>query len=120
MNSQEAITLLRNLRDALDFYCELNEEGKIAFRMAITALEQSGCNSSESPNGWVPCTKGYPNPWELVWTTDKHGNVAVCQLSHKDSDWYDADEEWFYNHDNIIAWMPYEVPEHYQPEEDES
>ena len=45
MNSQEAITLLRNLEDALDSYCELNEEGKTAFRMAIEAL-----SCSEFPN----------------------------------------------------------------------
>ena len=45
MNNREAIVLLRNLEDALDSYCGLNEEGKTAFRMAITAL-----NCSESPN----------------------------------------------------------------------
>ena len=45
MNNQEAITLLRNLEDSLDSYCELNEEGKTAFRMAIEAL-----NCSEIPN----------------------------------------------------------------------
>ena len=45
MNNREAITLLRNLEDSLDSYCELNEEGKTAFRMAIEAL-----NCSEIPN----------------------------------------------------------------------
>jgi len=45
MSNREAIALLRNLEDALDSYCELNEEGKTAFRMAIEAL-----NSSEIPN----------------------------------------------------------------------
>ena len=45
MSNQEAIALLRNLEDALDSYCELNEEGKTAFRMAIEAL-----SSSEFPN----------------------------------------------------------------------
>lgn len=45
MSNQEAITLLRNLEDSLDSYCELNEEGKTAFRMAIEAL-----NCSEFPN----------------------------------------------------------------------
>ena len=83
-------------------------------------LNSEVSNSSESPNSWIPCDKWYPEPWELVWTTDKHENVEVCQLSHKDSDWYDADEKWFYSHDSIIAWMPYEVPDPYQPKEDES
>lgn len=45
MSNQEAIALLRNLEDSLDAYCELNEEGKTAFRMAIEAL-----NCSEFPN----------------------------------------------------------------------
>jgi len=41
MTNEEAIALLRNLEDALDSYCELNEEGKTAFRMAIEALSCS-------------------------------------------------------------------------------
>lgn len=45
MSNQEAITLLRNLEDSLDSYCELTEEGKTAFRMAIEAL-----SCSEFPN----------------------------------------------------------------------
>jgi len=45
MSNQEAIALLRNLEDSLDSYCELNEEGKTAFRMAIEAL-----SCSEFPN----------------------------------------------------------------------
>ena len=45
MSNQEAIALLRNLEDALESYCELNEEGKTAFRMAIEAL-----SCSENPN----------------------------------------------------------------------
>ena len=45
MTKAEAIAMLRNLEDALDSYCELNEEGKTAFRIAIEAL-----SSSEIPN----------------------------------------------------------------------
>lgn len=45
LSRKEAITLLRNLEDSLDSYCELNEEGKTAFRMAIEAL-----SCSETPN----------------------------------------------------------------------
>ena len=39
MTPQEAITELKSLESALDGYCELNETGKIVFRMAIEALE---------------------------------------------------------------------------------
>ena len=42
MNNQAAITLLKGLEQSLDDYCELNDEGKTAFRMAITALELFG------------------------------------------------------------------------------
>ena len=45
MSNKEAIALLRNLEDALDSYCELDEKGKTAFRMAIEAL-----SCSEIPN----------------------------------------------------------------------
>ena len=49
MTSQQAITLMRNLWQSLDDYCELNDEGKTAFRMAITALELFG-NSEQLPS----------------------------------------------------------------------
>ena len=42
MNSQQAINLLKGLEQSLDDYCELNDEGKAAFRMAIAALESFG------------------------------------------------------------------------------
>ena len=42
MNSQQAINLLKGLEQSLDDYCELNDEGKTAFHMAIAALELFG------------------------------------------------------------------------------
>ena len=45
LSQKEAIALLRNLEDSLDSYCELDKEGKTAFRMAIEAL-----SCSEIPN----------------------------------------------------------------------
>ena len=41
MNNQQAINLLKGLEKNLDDYCELNDEGKTAFRMAIEALSCS-------------------------------------------------------------------------------
>ena len=49
MNSQQAINLLKGLEQSLDDYCELNDEGKTAFRMAITALELFG-NAEQLPS----------------------------------------------------------------------
>lgn len=53
MTNNEAIILLRNLEGALDSYCELNEEGKAAFRMAIESLELFG-NSEHLPTLRMP------------------------------------------------------------------
>lgn len=49
MNNQQAINLLKGLEQSLDDYCELNDEGKTAFGMAITALELFG-NSEQLPS----------------------------------------------------------------------
>ena len=48
MTNLQAIDLLKGLEQSLDDYCELNDEGKTAFGMAITALEQFG-NSEQLP-----------------------------------------------------------------------
>lgn len=61
MNNQQAINLLKDLEKNLDDYCELNDEGKTAFGMAITALELFG-NSEQLPSiqpehktgRWIP------------------------------------------------------------------
>ena len=77
-----------------------------------------GVPSVQPEQKWIPCTpKTMPPYWVLVWVTDNHGHVAVCQLSHEENHyWYDGDERWMYEHDSIIAWMPYNVPEPYQIE----
>ena len=49
MTNIQAIDLLKDLEQCLDDYCELNDEGKTAFRMAITALELFG-NSEQLPS----------------------------------------------------------------------
>lgn len=57
MSNREAIALLRNLEHALDSYCELNKEGKTAFRMAIESLELFG-NSEHLPSAQPERQKG--------------------------------------------------------------
>lgn len=59
MNNQQAINLLKGLEQSLDDYCELNDEGKTAFGMAITALELFG-NSERLPSAQpevIRCTE---------------------------------------------------------------
>ena len=48
MTNIQAIDLLKGLEQSLDDYCELNDEGKTVFHMAITALEVFG-NSEQLP-----------------------------------------------------------------------
>ena len=48
MTNLQAIDLLKGLEQSLDGYCELNDEGKTAFGMAITALELFG-NAEQLP-----------------------------------------------------------------------
>lgn len=120
MNSQEAITLLRNLEDALDSYCELNEEGKTAFRMAITAL-----NCSEIPNRWIPCSERLPQSYVdvLVWFEYyRYGSYNRLYQTYGIGTYSENYESWTINHESgwhklrVIAWMPF--PEPYM-EEDE-
>jgi len=49
MTNIQAIDLLKDLEQRLDDYCELNDEGKTVFRMAIEALEVFG-NSEQLPS----------------------------------------------------------------------
>lgn len=69
MNNQQAIVLLKGLEQSLDDYCELNDEGKAAFRMAITALEVFG-NSEQLPSAqrWIPCSERMPEEHEWIGT----------------------------------------------------
>lgn len=48
MTNQEVITILKNLEQSLDAYCELNDEGKTAFCLAIEALNSPIPMSSPS------------------------------------------------------------------------
>ena len=67
MNNQQAINLLKDLEKNLDDYCELNDEGKTAFGMAITALELFG-NSEQLPS--------------------IQPEQSACEYCHEDSDGY--------------------------------
>ena len=62
MTNIQAIDLLKDLEQSLDDYCELNDEGKTAFRMAITALELFGI-SEQLPSA-------QPEPHYDEWCDD--------------------------------------------------
>lgn len=72
MTNLQAIDLLKGLEQSLDDYCELNDEGKTAFGMAITALELFGnseqLSSAQPDHQWTPSGKKPPEKGRyLVW-----------------------------------------------------
>lgn len=107
--NREAIEIIKAVKSALERDCPLDWQE--ALDMAISALEQ------QERCRWTRTADALPDPWEYVWVTDRRGHLATCQLSHKTGDWYDDEDEWLYDHDSIVAWMPYEVPEPYKVEE---
>ena len=106
MNNQQAINLLKDLEQNLDDYCELNDEGKTAFSMAITALELFG-NSEQLPSAqpeqrWIPCGERLPEERGFYLTTTKD-KAVYCDYWNEDN--FDRTEM-------VIAWMP--LPEPYR------
>ena len=65
MTTIQAIDLLKGLEQSLDDYCELNDEGKTAFRMAIAALELFG-NAEQLPSAQPETCEGckHLGKWE--------------------------------------------------------
>ena len=74
MTRQEAINLLKGLEQSLDGYCELNEDGKKAFNMAIDALGQKKrgigkwVHRNDDYNDWLECSQcGYGSEGEVKY-----------------------------------------------------
>ena len=81
MTNQQAINILNGLEQSLDDYCELNDEGKAAFRMAITALELFG--NSEQLSSAQPDVPG-TNVWDTIYR-----QAAINAMCDACSDWCD-------------------------------
>lgn len=117
MNNQQAINLLKGLEQSLDDYCELNDEGKTAFGMAITALELFG-NSERLPSaqpGWIPCSERLPEEETDVLVCNANGDIQISRGSYSTEMrdyfiWYTTG----WRFEKVIAWMP--LPEAYQEE----
>ena len=118
MTNQVAITMLKNLEQSLNDYCELNDEGKTAFSMAITALELFG-NSEQLSSAqlqWIPVSERPPE-YEMDVLLQFTSNMCVGFFHPTSESWIiwsggdwctgvlEGDEE-------PIAWMP--LPEPYK------
>ena len=81
----QAINLLKGLEQSLDDYCELNDEGKAAFRMAITALELFG-NAEQLPSAQPEIIRCE----DCRWRKDQSGSTAwlPCRAIVTPSDFY--------------------------------
>lgn len=135
MNSQQAINLLNGLEQSLDDYCELNDEGKTAFGMAITALELFG-NSEQLPSAqpeqrWIPCSERLPEEKDagilkklgtskrseyVLATVEVKGERMTVTVCTYDGEW-DWNMKYAFPDYKIIAWMPF--PEPYREERTE-
>lgn len=82
LSRKEAITLLRNLEDSLDSYCELNEEGKTAFRMAIEALSCSEIPNNSDTISRRKAFEYFVALWECIGTImDRDEWEDVCMTT---------------------------------------
>lgn len=112
MTNIQAINLLKGLEQSLDDYCELNDEGKTAFRMAIAALELFG-NAEQLPSAqterrWIPCSERLPEydgEKYLVTVYCESINRARIHLStcyiNREGFWGDVPLGY-----TVVAWMP--------------
>ena len=139
MTNQVAITMLKNLEQSLDDYCELNDEGKTAFSMAITALELFG-NSEQLASAqpqWIPCSERLPEERDSIFAklygTEKWRDVmfrkisdtVICTVQYRDGTRQTAlchiiDGEWnqsMTGMGKVLAWMP--LPPAYKGGEEE-
>lgn len=71
MTNIQAINLLKGLEQSLDDYCELNDEGKTAFRMAMRCSEfPNSCHPHRKKGHWIVVTRHerYPSgkPYEQL------------------------------------------------------
>ena len=103
MTNIQAADLLKGLEQCLDDYCELNDEGKTAFHMAIAALELFGISeqlpSAQPEQRWIPCSERLPEKDGEYLTTTEDG---LCDVESY------GDGEWFY--DDVVAWAPLPKP----------
>ena len=86
----------------------------VAVQKAFKALEG---NSSESPNGWIPCTpETMPEEYSEVLCCDAYGEqiIGMPYVDDDSNTGYSAESEAMYMVD-CIAWQP--LPEPYQPKE---
>lgn len=91
MTNLQAIDLLKGLEQSLDDYYELNDEGKTAFGMAITALELFG-NSEQLPSAqpeiilckdckhWIPYDWMFSEVWQSRNMADYPEDDIGCNL----------------------------------------
>ena len=138
MTNLQAIDLLKGLEQSLDDYCGLNDEGKTAFGMAITALELFG-NSEQMPSAqpeqrWIPCSERLPEIKQHVLLSC-YGRVIYGRMISEDGNsGYPVFEicdsvgekrpivletivHSEFTTSRIIAWMP--LPEPYKTESED-
>lgn len=88
MTNIQAIDLLKGLEQSLDDYCELNDEGKTAFHMAITALEVFG-NSEQLASKSDKYEYHYDHT-DCIWYRPEARNRCPVTCAQYRDGWNDA------------------------------
>lgn len=121
MTTIQAIDLLKGLEQSLDDYCELNDEGKTAFRMGIIALELFGnaeqLSSVQPEQKWIPCSERLPEVSDYYLIQHPRricpDEMAVAFYSVEEAE-LDKNYTWefkpFADCEEVIAWMPLPKP----------
>ena len=102
----EAIRALRKCHGYL--FDASDNDPKIKLESAVTAIMDL-----PPAEQWIPVEERRPKEYENAWVTDTRGVVAVCYMAH--AAWWDSrtDSRCYYL-DEVVAWMPYILPEPYQ------
>lgn len=92
MTNIQAIDLLKGLEQSLDNYYGLNDEGKTAFHMAITALELFG-NTKQLPSAEQEFSGGL---YVDGYNDGYRDGMKDAQPERKTGEWVDQDRGAFY------------------------
>ena len=90
--------------------------GSIMIRVEDVARIISEMPTINSQSQWIPKAKNHPPKRKHIWITDVYGDVEVVYRG--DGRLWISDGDNGYVEDEILAWMPANVPLPYQEEGD--
>lgn len=112
--------LFREVISGIAKKTEMNGNLEYMVRASAMVIEMiKDAPTIEPEPHWIPTSKERPPQHQEIWITDVYGDVEVVYRGDGIL-WHSNGDNGYYFGDEIIAWMPANVPSPYQPEEDES